>query len=127
MALACCERFDGENQNAANELGLGHVVKVIPVHNLAVSCTHLCQNCSGESRRTRAAYHLVKVKHNLRDWHILPFCNIVEPLQDVVDKSQHDWKPRFAHEGPLAERLRLLAEDCVVVEVRLVNLDPDDH
>src|SRR2546423_92951 len=127
MALACGERFDGENQNAANELGLSHVVKVIPVHGLAVSHTHLCQNCIGESRRTCAAYHLVKVKHNVRDWHILPFCNIVEPPQNVVDKPQHDWKPRFAHECPLAERLRLLAEDGMVVEVRLVDLNADDH
>src|SRR6201997_1670321 len=101
MTLACGERFDGENQNTADELGLGHVVKVIPTHRFAVSRTHLCQNCSSESRRTRAAYHLVKVKHNLRDWHTLPLCNVVEPLQDVVDKSQHDWKSRFAHECPL--------------------------
>src|ERR1700722_8517569 len=123
MTLACGKRFDGEYQNAANELRLGHVVEVIPAHRFAVSRTHLRQNCSGESRRTRAAYHLVKVQHNLRDWHALPLCNVVKPLHDVVDKSQHDWKSRLAHECPLAERLRLLAEDCMVVEVRLVDLD----
>src|SRR2546423_12229568 len=127
MALACGERFDGENQDTNNELGLGQVVKGIPAHSLAASPRHLRQNCIGESRRTCAAYHLIKIKLDLRDWHILLSCNVVEPLHDVVNQPQHDGKSRFAHECPLAERLRLLAKDCMVVELRLVDLDADDH
>lgn len=54
-------------------------------------------------------------------------CNAIEPLQNVIDKSHHDGEFGLAHERPLTERLRFLAQDGVVTEAWLVDLDTDDH
>lgn len=127
MALASSKGLDGQHQHAANQLGLGHVVEGVPVNRVSDLLADLRQDGFCEGRWAGAADNLVEVKFDVGDGPVLAFCDGVEPAQDIIDQAHHDGEAWLADKCPLAEGLRFLTQNGVVMQFRLIDLDSNDH
>lgn len=128
VSLSGAESLDGEDEDAAHELGFVHVVEVVPGDPGSLGlAVHLLKNGSGESRWSSAADDLVKVKLHLAQRHTLVSSYALEPLHDVFNQTHHDGLFRACRKCPLAERHGLLPQDGVVFEIGLVNLNADNQ
>lgn len=128
VALSSSESFDIQNKDSVLQSGLCKVVEGIPCYFLSVVLgSHLLEHRFRKSRWACATDDLVEIELELCNGDAFFSRKVVEPLLNVLDQAHHDWQSWLRRKGPLTERLALRAQDRMVNERRLIDLDTNDH